>query len=384
MIRPFALAWRQLQAQRPRLLMAVAGVAFAVVLMLMQLGFRKALFESSVRFHQRLRADVVLINPQSRYLVMLRSFPRRRLDQALAVPGVASVTAVYTGFPFWDAGDNAAARNIFVFAFDPDTPALDLPGVNAQLDQLRLPDRVLFDRHSRPEYGPIARTVASGKPVECELNDRRFRITGLYSLGTSFGVDGSLVMSDLDYLKAFPGRSAGEIELGLVRAAKGVDAAALRDRLSRALPPDVSVLTKAGFAEREKAYWDEVTPVGYVFGFGVLLGFGVGAVIVAQILFADVTDHLPEYGTLKAMGYGDGFLSLVVLAQSVILGLLGYLPGLAAALALDAVAHGATGLPVGTTVQSELLVLGLTVTMCAVSGSLALWKVRSADPAEVF
>jgi DevC protein len=384
MTRPLVLAWRQLQAERLRLLMAVAGVAFAVVLMLMQLGFRRALFDSSVRFHQHLRADLVLINPQSRYLVMLRSFPRRRLDQALAVRGVESVSAVYTGFPFWDAGDDASARNVFVFAFDPDHPALDLPGVNAQLEQLRRPDRVLFDRLSRPEYGPVARRVAAGEPVECELNDHRFLITGLYSLGTSFGVDGSMVMSDLDYLKAFPDRPAGLIELGLVRAEPGVDLEALRDRLRRRLAADVSVLTRAEFVEREKAYWNEVTPIGYVFAFGVLLGFGVGAVIVAQILFADVTDHLPEYGTLKAMGYGNGFLSLVVLAQSVMLSLLGYLPGLAASLALDRLAQAATGLPVGTTTATQVLVLALTVTMCGVSGALALRKVQAADPAEVF
>lgn len=384
MLAALALAWRQLAAQRLRLVMALAGVAFAVVLMLMQMGFRTALTASSVRFHERLRADVVLINPQSRYLVMMRSFPRRRLDQARGAPGVASVSAVYTGFPFWDAGDSSSARNIFVMAFDPDRPALDLPDVERQLHDLRVPNRALFDRRSRPEFGPVARRVESGERVECELNDKRFIVTGLFELGTSFGVDGSMLMSDESFLDVYPGRPPGLIELGLVRTRPGVDPVALRDYLRRTLPPDVTALTLADFVAREEAYWDEVTPVGYVFFFGVLLGFGVGSVIVAQILFADVTDHLAEYATLKAIGYDDRFLYGVVLCQSVVLGLLGYAPGAAAALALYRVAADATGLPMHASPSVLLLVLGLTVAMCGLSGVVAMRRVHAADPAEIF
>jgi len=384
MLGPLALAWRQFRAQGLRLLTALAGVAFAVVLMLMQIAIRHALLRSAVRFHEHLRADVVLIHPQSRYLVMLRSFPRRRLEQALAVNGVASTSAVSTGFPFWDAGDDASARNIFLLAFDPARPAVDLPEVNAQLEELKLSERVLFDRLSRPEYGPIAERVASGDAVDCELNDHHVRVAGLYSLGTSFGVDGSMITSERTFQAVYPGRAPGVIELGLIRARPGVDPIALRKELRRRLPADVEPLTRAEFVAREQAYWNDVTPVGYVFSLGVLLGFAVGSVIVAQILFADVTDHLPEYATLKALGYGNGFLYGVVLWQSLILGLLGYLPGLGLALELGRVAGTATGLPVAISVETGLLVLGLTVAMCGVSGSFALRKLRRADPAEVF
>src|SRR5215470_13566528 len=209
--------------------MALAGVAFAVMLMLMHLGFRNALFSSAVRVHRLLRADVVLIHPQSRYLVMLRSFPRRRLDQALGAPGVDSVSAVHVGFPFWDDGDTATARNILVLGFDPHQPVVDMPEVESQLDRLERPDQALFDQASRPEYGPIARRLAREGPVECEVNQHRFKIMGLYRLGTSFGVDGSLVTSDLGFLRIFEGRPAGLIELGLVRVRNGVDPVGVRD-----------------------------------------------------------------------------------------------------------------------------------------------------------
>lgn len=381
---PFSLAWRQLDAQRLRFLMAVAGVAFAVVLMLMQLGFRNALFSSAVRVHQRLRADVVLLHPQSRYLVMMRSFPRRRLDQAVGAAGVASVSAVHVGFPFWDAGDNESARNILVVGFDPKEPVLDLPEVEAQLGRLQRPDQVLFDRASRPEYGPIAERLRATGPMDCQVNEHRFRIVGLYALGTSFGVDGTMITSDLGFLRMYEGRPPGLIELGLVRVRPGTDPEAVRDELRRMLPADVLALTKAEFVQREIAYWNGVTPIGYVFAFGVLLGFGVGAVIVSQILFADVAEHLPEYATLKAIGHGNPFLYTVVIAQALILSLLGYVPGLALSLGLYKVAESATGLPMRLPPRLGLFVLVLTVAMCALSGAVALRKVQAADPAEVF
>jgi putative ABC transport system permease protein len=257
--------------------MALAGVAFAVMLMLMHLGFRNALFSSAVRFHRVLRADVVLIHPQSRYLVMLRSFPRRRLDQALGAPGVESVSAVYVGFPFWDAGDSASARNILVLGFDPHQPVVDMPGLEAQLGRLERDDQALFDRASRPEYGPIASRLAREGPVECEVNEHRFRIVGLYELGTSFGVDGSMVTSDRGFLRIFEGRPAGLIELGLVRVRSGVDPEGVRDYLRRTLPADVTALTKEEFREREIAYWDGVTPIGYVLPSGCSSASGWGA-----------------------------------------------------------------------------------------------------------
>ena len=138
------------------------------------------------------------------------------------------------------------------------------------------------------------------------------------------------------------------------------------------------------FVEREKDFWASTTPIGYVFTFGVIIGVFVGGIIVYQILFADVSDHFSEYATLKAMGYSNGYLSRVVLEQAVILGALGFVPGLAMCLWLYSLAGAATNLPLIMTPGRILAVLSLTIAMCAVSGLIALRKVRSADPAEVF
>ena len=384
MASPLSFAWRQLLHGRLRLLVAIAGVAFAVVLMLMQLGFRNALFGSSVRTHSHLKADLVLISPQSSYLALMKPFSRRRLYQALATPGVESVAAIYCGLPDWKNPVTGTSRAIFVIGFDPKEAALDLPEVAANLSAIAIPDRVLFDADSRPEFGPIAESVRAGKRVTAEVGKREVTVVGLYRLGTSFGIDGSLVTSDSNFLRIFTDRTPGSIQIGLVRLKPGVRPEEVRSALAGSLPRDVIVLTRAAYMQREIDYWAKLTPIGYVFTFGTIMGFVIGSIIVYQILFTDVTAHLPDYATLKAIGYGNAFLSVVVVLEAVFLALLGYVPGLLIALELYRLSQAATLLPMELTPNVAWTVLGLTVLMCCVSGLLAMRRVRSADPAEIF
>lgn len=390
MLLAIPLAWLQLKREKLRLLVALSGTAFAVILIFMQLGFQDALFDSSVRYHSNLRYDIAMISPKTDFIVQSENFPRRRLIQALSVPGVDSVSAVYLGQGRWrNPLEPTETRGIFVVGFDPSDPVFDLPGVKSNVDKLRMPDVLLYDRDSRPEFGPIPQlyrdAVASGKEgIETEVANRSVKVVGLFKLGTSFGIDASVITSDLNFRRIFPFREAGQINLGLIRLAPGVDPNDARDRIAVALPEDVEVLTRAGFIQREVDYWSNATPIGYVFSFGVVIGLMVGGIIVYQILFADVSDHLQEYATLKAMGYTNGFLFKVVLQEAVILAVLGFLPGLGVSLLLFRLAGEATHLPLEMDASLGLLVLGLTVVMCAISGAIALRKIRSADPAEIF
>jgi len=385
MRRPIPLAWLQLTREPFRLSVVLAGVAFAVVLILMQLGFREALFQSAVRYHQTLEYDLVLVSLKTQFIVFPQSFSRRRLYQARGYEGVAKVTPVYIGQQIWkNPDDPKEMRLIFVVGIDPSQDVLNLDGIDEQWDRVQLADVVLYDRASRPEYGLIVDRFEAGQRVMTELGNRRIEVAGLFELGTSFGIDGSVITSDLNFLRLFPNRSPGAIDLGLIELSPGVDPATVRDAIAAGIPRDVEVLTRADFIAREKDYWDANTPIGYVFLFGVIMGLAVGGVIVYQILFSDVSEHLQEYATLKAMGYTNAYLFSVVLQESMILAVLGYVPGLIVTLGLYAVSATATNLPLQLTVERAVFVLMLTVAMCCISGAIALRKVRSADPAEVF
>jgi putative ABC transport system permease protein len=384
MIFAIPLAWLQLKREKIRLLVAITGISFAVLLIMVQLGFRDALFKSAVTFHESLNTDIVLISPQSDALIATKTFARRRLYQVLGFEGVEAVRPMYINFSFWRNPETRRTRQLMVIGVDPSFDAFSLPDVTRNLDKIKIPDVILFDRASRPEFGPVAEMFDRGETVTTEVGGRRVTVGGTFSMGASFGADGNLITSDLNYLRIFPERSAGEIEIGLVRVKPGVDIEALVQKIQAALPADVRVLTKAGFAGAERSYWESGTSIGFIFGIGAMMGFIVGTVIVYQVLYTDVSDHLPEYATLKAMGYKSTYLYSVVLQEALILSVLGYIPGFIIVWGLYKLIKAATSLPTGMTADRALTVFILTVLMCVVSGAIAMRKVQSADPADIF
>ncbi|XFA71846.1 ABC transporter permease DevC [Thermosynechococcaceae cyanobacterium Okahandja] len=384
MIFAIPLAWLQLIRERIRLLVAIAGIAFAVVLMLMQFGFRDALFKAAVRFHESLNTDIVLISPQSTALIAMKSFPRRRLFQAAGFEGVESISPLYLSFGLWRNPIDKSTRQLMVIGVDPMAMALQVSDTPGWQNALKLSDHVLFDAQSRAEFGPIPELYRSGKPVITEVSGRRIQVAGLFTMGANFGADGNLLTSDLNFLRMFPERNPGLIDVGLVRIKPGVDAKVLARRMGATLGDDVLVMTREDFAEFERRYWENSTSIGFIFSLGALMGFIVGSVIVYQILYTDVTDHLAEYATLKAMGYRDVFFYGVVMQESLILSCLGYLPGFVVSFGLYTVIANATSLPVWMTVERATLVFTLTVLMCTLSGAIAMRRVQAADPADIF
>jgi putative ABC transport system permease protein len=378
------LAWLQLTREKTRLAVALAGIAFADILMFMQLGFRDALYYSNVRLHSSLQGDIVLLNRQSNAVLAMKGFSQRRLYKALELPSVQSVHPIYLDYSVWKNPDTGKTRSILVFGINPETNVFNLPGVQENLDKLKLPDTVLFDRSSRQEYGPIAKYFEQGKNVTAEVRRRRVRVGGLFTLGASFGADGNLITSDVNFLRLFLNRQQGLIDIGLIRLKPGYNANTVAQELRNYLPQDINVLTKQEFIDFERNYWASSTAIGFIFTLGTIMGFIVGTVIVYQILYTEVADHLSEYATLKAIGYTHKYLLSVILQEALILAFLGYIPGWAFSLLMYQTARDATLLPVFMSFERAITVLILTFIMCVVSGTIAVRKLRSADPADIF
>jgi len=382
-ISPARLAWLQLKHQKVRLAVAIAGVAFAVILMSMQLGFMDALFSSAVNLHKRLAGDIVLIDPRYNVVVLPTRFPMRRLQQTRAFAGVKSIAPVHIGIARWKNPEDATVHEMFVMGVDPARPPF-LDAGFVPLERVRYPDVAVFDRQSRPEFGPVPATLQSGDGVVTEVNGREIEVRDLFELGTSFGIDGTLVTSDLNYRRLFPNYPAGAVSIGLVTLEPGADAMKVRDAIDAALDADVRVLTMEQYIDAEVSYWATKTPIGFVFTFGVIMGVVVGMIIVYQILFTDVTDHLAEYATLKAMGRPNKFLSRVVVAEATLLACFGFIPGLLVSWWLYGITQKATQLPMILYPGRAATVLALSMIMCWGSGLIAMRKLRTADPADVF
>ncbi|MFB2980492.1 ABC transporter permease DevC [Microseira sp. BLCC-F43] len=377
------LAWLQLIKSKSRLAVALAGIGFADMLMFVQLGMLDALLTGATQAHQNLQADLVLTNPQFQTLFNIKNFPRERLQQTLAYDGVKSVRPLYVSLAQWRNPETLLERSILVWGIDPANPPFQFPEVNQKLEEIKLLDRALFDRASRPEYGPIPDLIKQRGTVEAQVNKQTIQTIGLFTLGASFGADGNIITSDSTFLKLFPDRQANQIDVGLINLEPGTDLPKIQQQLKAGLPNDVKVLTPTEFAKIEIDYWQS-QGVGFIFGMGVVVGFIVGTVIVYQILYTDVADHLPEYATLKAMGYTDAYLLGALMQEALILAVLGYIPGFLLSLGLYQLTYAATLLPVAMKIDRALLVMLLTVFMCGVSGAIATRKLRSADPADVF
>jgi putative ABC transport system permease protein len=378
------LAWLQLSHEKIRLLVAIAGISFADILMFMQLGFRDALFDSAVKFHTNVQGDVFLVSPQSTSLIAMKTFSARRLQQARSLSNVESINPIYLDFRFWKNPENKSTRGIMVIGFNPSDPKLfTMPGVTENLNKMFLPNSYLFDTKSRAQFGDVKKWFDAGQKVTTEVGNRKVTIGGLFEMGASFGADGNILSSDTNFIR-LTDRDKGLIDVGVIRLTPGSDAQVTAAKLAQILPKDVRVFTKEEFINFERKYWQEGTSIGFIFTLGTVMGFIVGIVIVYQILYTDVADHLSEYATLKAMGYTDWYLLTVVFQEAIILSIVGFMPGMFAAVGLYTMTRNATSLPLLMTVARATTVFLLTVIMCLVSGAIAVRKLRAADPADMF
>lgn len=381
---PARLAWRQLRAERARLFSAMAGVMFAAVLVFMQLGFRSALFDSATALLGAMRAEIFLMHPLTTASFRPEPLPRVRAHQALALPEVAQAVPVYLAQTTWRNPEDGSRRAIQLVGFDVGAGAMSFEGLDDIAPALRRVDAVGFDSRSRPEFGDVARIFAERGPFEVQVGNRMVEVAGLVSIGPSFGADGNLVMSEVNFRRLVRERSASNTDLVAIRLQPGTDVAAAQQRLREILPPDVMVLTQTELVAHERNYWETATPIGFIFAFGSAMGLIVGMVIVYQILFSDIANHLREYATLKAIGYSNAYLARVVMAAALILAVIGFLPGAALCVWLYDVVAGATFLPLAMTLERAAMVFALIFGMCAAAGLLAMRKLRDASPADMF
>jgi putative ABC transport system permease protein len=364
------LAWLNLVHEKSRLVVALAGVAFAVLLVFMNLGFLGALAKSASMFYQYMDADVFLVSPQTLEVSTTKAFPRERLYQAAGLEGVDRVMPLYLGYLQWRNPETRDSRAVFMFAINPEDPVFLLPGFR---------EPAILSALDRPEYGP--KSVGT----KTEVSRRTITIGGQYELGGGFAADATLITSDQNFLR-FLKIPLSLVNMGLIKLKPGVDAQAVAAQLRQIMPKDVVVRTKAEMIANDSDYWITSTSTGFIFGMGVAVSCVVGVVIVYQILYTDISDHMKQYATLKAMGYRSGYLFNVVIQEAVILSVLGYIPGALSAIGLYAFAAQATNnaLPVEMDVQRAVSVFLLTVVMCVVSALVSVRKVVTAEPVELF
>lgn len=389
------LGWAQLIHRRTRLVVALTGVAFANILIFAQLGLRDMLLDGVTLVPEHLNGDLFLLSAYAPTLDS-GSFPKVYLYRANAVNGVDTVAALYIQSANWVNPEDLIAKqasndsefdlfpnSVKILAFNPIQPALKLPGMVPQLDRLTVPGTVLYDRLSQEKLGPIPSLFRERGVVSTLMNNRRVTVVGFFSLGSTLFDNGHVVMSDWNFSQWFGSDSLEEVNVGCLILEPGADLEQVRSQLQSHLPNDVRVMTHREAIAAEQAFHASL-PNGQVLNFGAIMGFIVGVILVYQVLYTDVTDHLPEYATLKAIGYTNTSLLTIVIQESVIIAVLGFIPGYFASVGVYYLLVQAIRVPLTMKSAVTIQVFILTVIMCLISGAIAINKLRSADPADVF
>jgi putative ABC transport system permease protein len=377
------IGWLQLTHNPMRFAAALVGVAFANVLVFVQLGIMNSMGTATLHPYNFFAADVMISAPDANALTDGGNVARQWMLQALADPDVTEGMGLFIGNVPWDRRESDIS--LTTFGIDPSKPDFVAPEIAGDLPLLEVQGAALIDRLARGLSRDEAAAIRPQSPIAFETQGRTLTAYSTFAGGGGFGGDGFMIVSDQTFLSLFAARRSAAPDHILLRLRPGADAQATVLRLRSLISdPALRIRTYVDAAQEELTYQQTKRPTGIIFGFGVLIGVLVGIVIVYQVLSTDVADHLREYATFKAMGYGQGFFIGIVLEEALILGTFGFLPGVTVGATILMVMGKVTSLPLAVTWSMALTVFIGTVVFSALSGVIATRRLAAADPADLF
>lgn len=377
------IGWLQLTHNRTRFAAALAGVAFANVLVFVQLGIMNSMGAATLRPYAFFQPDVMISAGDANSLTDGGNVARQWLLQAMADPDVTDGMGLFIANVPWDRGDKDIS--LTTFGIDPVKPAFLASDIADDLTLLQVQDAAILDRLARGLAKDEAAAIRPQSPLSFETQGRTVTAYSTFAGGGGFGGDGYMLVSDQTFLSLFPARSSTAPDHILLTLRSGAQVGAVIARLKTLISdPSLRIRSYDQAAQEDLRYQQTKRPTGIIFGFGVLIGVLVGLVIVYQVLSTDVADHLREYATFKAMGYGPRFFLGVVFEEALVLGILGFVPGLIVGTTILTLMGKITTLPLAMTPSMALSVFLGTIVFSAISGAIATRRLAAADPADLF
>lgn len=387
-----SLARKNLFQDLPRFIVAQAGIMFAVGLVTIQTGLLNGFTKSSALLIDSADADIWIASEDMRYLDLTLPIPHERVAQAEAVEGVEIAEALISRGSVWRYAFDQIAP-IKIVGFDPEGELFrPRPLVEGDLSQVKQPYHIILDQMD------LATLDSEGVGSTADIGSFEAQVSGT-TQGIRSIVSSPYVFTSLPNALAYLNspiaapddnppdppavQSDSQINFVLVRAEPGQNLKALKKRLESELP-EVRALTQTELEELTQTYWRNSTGVGYILGLGAVVGVVVGTVVVGQILYSSVTDHLKEFGTLKAMGSSDWYIYRVILEQALWMAVLGYIPGMGLSVGLGAWTAQAQAIQILINPAVATGVFLITVVMCSGAAIFAIQKVTRLDPAMVF
>ncbi|HEU4584488.1 MAG TPA: ABC transporter permease [Gemmatimonadaceae bacterium] len=370
------LAIRMLLHDKLRFAITVAGVVFAVALVLLQTGLFLGAMDNASIVIDNAEADLWVTSLYATNVDFAPVFPDAIVNRVRATPGVARADNLLVSFVTITL-PTGAQELVEVYAME-DFRGWRLPWnvVEGNVADLRRGPYFLLDESSRKRFGDFA--VGEFR----QLVGRRMEVVGRTREAFSFTTTPIAFMS-LPFLRSLWSHQLDEsTHYVLVRLAPGADIERVRAELRRKLPYN-DVLTRAEWAERSRAYWIEKTGLGLNMFITVLLGALVGVVIVAQTLYGATMEHLREFGTVKAIGGSNSDIYIILAKQAAIAAVIGFVAAELPTWALRPVL-ATVGLKSVVPMHIHILTFVGTVVLCLVAATIPFRKISRIDPALVF
>lgn len=369
------LAWRNLFHDRVKLAVTLTGIVFAVVLIAVQVGLFLGFATTTSTVIDHSGADIWVVPKGVANIDRGGKMPERKRYDILAEPDVAHADRYLVDFVAWQRADGGR-EPVLVVGYDPDT-GLGGPWdiVAGRAQDLRAADAVAIDEFYRDKLG----VTHLGQVAE--INGRRARVVA-FTRGIRSFTTSPFVFTWFKNAQQYRDLRADETGYIVVKTKPGANLDDLKARL-KARISGVEVYTTAEFSRSTQLFWMFGTGAGVALIIAAFLGLVVGVVVVSQTTYAMTMDRIREFGTLKAMGATNGYISGVIVVQALTSAAMGYGIGIAIAAVVTAVSQGSAALILlPWQLAAALLVLALG--MCVLASLASIRKVATLDPVMVF
>jgi putative ABC transport system permease protein len=369
----WSLSLKTLIADRGKLLTALVGVVFSVVLVNVQGGLFFGLIRKASLLVDQGNADIWVGHKKMNNVDFPQDVPRRLVDRIRSIEGVKRAEPYLVGHSVMSLPDGGF-EYVLVVGCDPATLlGATMPGLGSA-DDLRRADAVVidaFDAHKlgNPQLGDVR-----------EIGRHRARVVGFTQGVLGFLVT-PYVFTTIDRAAEYLGRNTDVASYFLVQTDDDASTAEVCRRIHERLP-ELEAYTRQQYAGTTIAYWLQRTGLGISFGAATALGLIVGLVIVGQTLYASVLDRLVEFGTLKAIGAQEYQVRTIILQQALSLAVVGSAAGLLCVLFVQA-AFSTPRAPISIPWYLSLASCLVVISVCLVAALLPYMRVRSIDPAMV-
>lgn len=377
-----SIARKNLFQDLPRFIVAQAGIMFSVGLVTIQIGILNGFTRSSTVLIENSDADIWVTSEELRHLALTLPLEYKQLAEAKEVEGVDRAEPLIAQSTVWRDKSNQIAP-IRIIGFNPeDTLFRPRTLLEGTLKDIQQPYKIFVDQ------ADLKLLDVSAVGDRAEIGSYEGEIKGI-TTGTRSIVASPYIFTSLPNATAYlnspiakPDETPPDppdltdqnrITYILVKAKSGENLSALKDRLEEALP-GTKAFTQTELTELTQTYWQQSTGVGYILGLGAVVGIVVGTVVVGQILYSSVTDHLREFGTMKAMGSSDWYIYRVILEQALWMAVLGYLPGMGLCVGLGAWTIQAQAIQILISPATAAGVFVVTVAMCSGAAIFAIQK----------